>query len=333
MASYAPSAKRSFLLAAVVVAAFFGALEAGLRLVGVKRRPVGARLILRAIDTDIDLPFMRADPELFWAPKPGYRGEFQGQPVTINSLGLRGPEPRERRGARRLLCLGDSITFGYGVGDEDTYPAALQRRLAGRDIEVVNGGVTGYTSHQASRLLARIGPALRPDVVTACIGWNDATLRHATDREYARRLRWAQRAARLADHLFLYRAMSNLYARNLDPAPPAARDTPRVPPDEYRTNLAAIARDARAMGARVAFVRLPHRSGPQDPPPDPTYARLLAETAAALEVPLLDVGVLAWDASTGSTEALFIDPLHLSPEGAAEMARRIEEQAAAAGLL
>ena len=333
MAPHAPSAKRSFLFAAVVVTAFFGVLEAGLRMVGVKRRPVGTRLILRAIDTDIDLPFMRADPDLFWAPKPGYRGEFQGQPVTINSLGLRGPEPRERRGARRVLCLGDSITFGYGVGDDHTYPASLERRLAGQGIEVVNGGVTGYTSHQASRLLAQIGPALRPDVVTACIGWNDATLRHATDREYARRLRWAQRTARLADHMFLYRAMSNLYARNLAPAPAAARDTPRVPPDEYRANLAAIARDARALGARVAFIGLPHRSGPGEPAPDLTYPRLLAETAAALGVPLLDVGVLAWDASPDGNEALFIDPLHLSPEGAAEMARRIAEHAAAAGVL
>jgi len=333
MAPYAPSAKRSFLLAAAVVAAFFGLLEAGLRTAGVKRRPVGARLILRAIDTDIDLPFMRADPELFWAPRPGYRGEFRGQPVTINRLGLRGPEPWERRGTRRVLCLGDSITFGYGVGDDHTYPAALARRLADRRIEVVNGGVTGYTSHQVAGLLARLGPQLRPDVVTVCIGWNDATMRHATDREYARRLRWAARAARLADHLFLYRALSNVYARSLAPDPPAVRDTARVPPDEYRENLAAIVRDARALGARVAFVALPHRSGPEAAPPELSYARLLAEAAAALGVPLLDAGVLGYGAAPEGNEPLFIDPLHLSAEGAEEMARLVAAHAAAAGLL
>src|SRR5207249_2137529 len=128
-------------------------------------RPARPRLILRSIDTDIDLPFMRADPDLFWSPRPGFRGEFRGHPVTINRLGLRGAELREPRPARRILCLGDSITFGYGVGDDETYAAALGRHLAAGGAEVVNGGVTGYTSHQVRKRLALVGPVLRPDDV------------------------------------------------------------------------------------------------------------------------------------------------------------------------
>jgi lysophospholipase L1-like esterase len=332
MSAPALSWKRSLVFSLVVFVAFFGALEALLRVVGVKR-PARPRLILRAIDSDIDLPFMRADPDLLWSPKPGFHGAFMDRPVSINSLGLRGPEPRTPRPRRRILCLGDSITFGYGVGDDETYPAALGRALEGSGVEVVNGGVTGYTSHQVRKLLARVGPTVRPDVVTVCIGWNDRTLRVATDREYDRRLRALGPLDALAEHLYLYRALANLYRNARHTDEPAARDHPRVPIGEYRENLAAIAQLAREAGARAVFVALPHRSRFEGPPLEPAYPQTLREEAHALRVPLLEVGVLGDAAPAEGNERYFIDSLHLSPEGAEEMARRLVPQLAAAGVL
>ena len=332
MAAPALSFRRSLLFSAVVFVSFFGVLEGVLRLVGVKK-PVRPRLVLRAIDSDIDLPFMRADPDLLWSPKPGFRGAFMQQPVTINGLGLRGPEPREPRPRRRLLCVGDSITFGYGVGDDQTYPAALGRALAARDVEVVNGGVTGYTSHQVRKLLERVAPPLRPDVVVVCIGWNDRTLRLATDREYDRRLRVAARLDGLADHLYLYRALSSLYRDAHAPGAPAARDRPRVPIADYRDNLAAIVQQARAGGGQAVFLALPHRSRFEGPPLDPAYPQALRESAGALAVPLLDVGVLGDGAPREGNERYFIDSLHLSAEGAEEMARTLVPQLEAKGVL
>ena len=56
---------------------------------------------------------------------PRLRGEFMGKAVRINALGLRGPEiARSPADAAPAACFGDSITFGYGVGDEETYPHA-----------------------------------------------------------------------------------------------------------------------------------------------------------------------------------------------------------------
>src|SRR5687768_14509212 len=70
------SRARSLVYSAVIVALFFGLLEGGLRLAGV-RAIVPPRLVVRAIDVDIDLPFMKLDPDLFWSPRPAWRGEFQ----------------------------------------------------------------------------------------------------------------------------------------------------------------------------------------------------------------------------------------------------------------
>jgi lysophospholipase L1-like esterase len=325
------SRTRSTLYSAIVVVSFFGVIEGALRVVGIKKAP-RPRLILRSIDTDVDLPFMQPDPELFWSPRPGFRGEFQGRPVTINARGLRGAEPATPRPARRILCLGDSITFGYGVGDDETYPAALGRALAARGVEVVNGGVTGYTSHQSWKLLQRVGPALRPDVVTVCIGWNDRTRRAGSDRDYERRLRWASRAEGLADNLFLDRALSSLYAGARVAGASMPREIPRVDPVHYRENLAGIVRDAQALGARPVFIALPHRSRFEGPPLDPAYPQALRESAAAFNVPLVEAGVLGDAAPSGGNDAFFIDSLHLSPAGADEMARVLAAHLAAAGV-
>src|SRR5215470_5660402 len=50
--------------------------------------------------------------------------------VRTNSLGLRGAEiPPREAGELRILVLGDSITFGDYVDEDETYPAVLERRL------------------------------------------------------------------------------------------------------------------------------------------------------------------------------------------------------------
>ncbi|HEY8241558.1 MAG TPA: hypothetical protein VIH35_08925, partial [Kiritimatiellia bacterium] len=45
-------------------------------------------------------------------------------PSHVNNLGLRGPDVAPADLSRRvILCLGDSVAFGYGVADGDTWPA------------------------------------------------------------------------------------------------------------------------------------------------------------------------------------------------------------------
>ena len=55
----------------------------------------------------------------------------------------------------RIVCLGDSLTAGYGVSSDEAYPAQLAARLraAGLDYEVVNAGVSGDTSAGGLRRL------------------------------------------------------------------------------------------------------------------------------------------------------------------------------------
>ena len=333
------STRRSFVLASVIVVSILVLMEAGLRVVGVGA-PVRPRLILRLMDSDITLPFMRADPEVFWSPIPGYRGEFMGKPVRINALGLRGPGMADPRpaGRRRLASFGDSITFGYGVGDEETYPHALGDELAARGVEVINAGVTGFTSHQVLGFLKRVAPAVQPDVVSVCVGWNDSTRRPVDDREYERRLRMVSRLDGTLDRVYLFRAMKSAYLRvaalqGIDPAQGAQPTAFRVSPSQYRENLEAIAAECRRRGIKPVFVALPRRRVKGEPIFETPYAAVLAETGKSLGVPVLDTGDLGLATTLPGNEAYFIDTLHLSPEGNRLLARLLARQITGKGIL
>ena len=63
--------------------------------------------------------------------------------VSTNSIGLRNPEIRKSKPDLRIICLGDSVTFGWGVSEEQSYPRILEEILTkdGYDVEVINAGV------------------------------------------------------------------------------------------------------------------------------------------------------------------------------------------------
>ena len=126
-------------------------------------------------------------------PTPGVQDEFLGfrlrarhawreaggARVRINAEGFRDDEiaPSKPPGALRILCLGDSSTFGYGVTPDETYPAWLERSLArrfpGRRVEVINAGVPGWESANGAAFLTRRGMAWKPEVVVISFGYNE----------------------------------------------------------------------------------------------------------------------------------------------------------------
>ncbi len=72
----------------------------------------------------------------------------RGHPFDFNSMGFRGPLPprAKKKGEFRVLCLGDSTTFGTGVSSEATWPRRLESELktrTGRPTSVINGALEG----------------------------------------------------------------------------------------------------------------------------------------------------------------------------------------------
>ena len=111
--------------------------------------------------------------------RAAYFDEHGCVPCEINSEGLRereeviGPKPD---GEKRVVCIGDSFTFGWGVRVEDAWPRLVEQELRNEDpgIRTVNCGAAGaiYVDEYASALEHRFG-RYQPDAVVVSLCLND----------------------------------------------------------------------------------------------------------------------------------------------------------------
>jgi lysophospholipase L1-like esterase len=156
------------LLGASIVVAL-GAAEASLRLFP-KLMPEEARLRLHWQKVHRET-VSSADPYLGFVYPANYEGRFDRPggdfafTYTTDEHGFRNPSPWPDRAD--IVVLGDSMAFGYGVDDEETWTALLTDQLPGT--RIVNLGLIGAAPQQYLRIYETFGQALRPDLVLFCL--------------------------------------------------------------------------------------------------------------------------------------------------------------------
>jgi GDSL-like lipase/acylhydrolase family protein len=155
----------------LVVAAgiFFAVGEALTRVTGLVDRLNGYARTLFEQGPSAELPYRL---------RPGVSLTLGGIDVRVNAFGLRGPEvaAAPAPGTVRVLVLGDSVVFGQGVAQEDTFPARLAARLGERwhvPVEALNAGAQGYDTVAEAAFLAGPGFALAPQGVVVGMSLND----------------------------------------------------------------------------------------------------------------------------------------------------------------
>lgn len=125
--------------------------------------------------------YFRQDPLLGWSHRPGVRERVAfpegAVHIAINAAGLRDRDRAEHPapGTLRLLALGDSFVEGWAVPEPLGVARVLEDRLlqAGRRVEVVNAGVSGYASDQELLLYRTLGRSLHPGLVLLFFHGND----------------------------------------------------------------------------------------------------------------------------------------------------------------
>jgi hypothetical protein len=149
---------REWMLALGSVAAGVGlvaAVEAGLRVrppAFLERTRLGSPIVY--------------SPVYGWELRRSWRGrDASGAAITLDAHGRRltPAPPTGVAVTRRVVMLGDSIAFGPGVADQETFSHQLHELDPA--LEVVNLAVPGYGTDQALLRLQREGAALAPDVV------------------------------------------------------------------------------------------------------------------------------------------------------------------------
>jgi lysophospholipase L1-like esterase len=294
--------KKTLLFATVTVVAFFVITELILRAV----LPLPTEKSLEWPPPDMTKHGLKEDDARFWALRPGYDARwklvklaythelakdeaidwerrkrqavpaYRGVTWQVNKQGFRGdpvPVPKPE-GIRRLLFIGSSITFGWGVPAEDAFPVVikdlLDRNFSGRSFDCVNAGVPGYSSYQGRVYLRRLLPEYEPDIVVAEFGINDGTLATArqdkdwhpsltgTIRKWLRTTGWRRLIVRLfgldgeAETLEMKPQDYETAAQNFYRVSLTGEET-RVSPSDFKENLEAMAEMCRRRGAVFGY--------------------------------------------------------------------------------
>ena len=143
---------------------------------------LAGELVLRLV---VDLPRLKPLPQVRYDPdpvrrftlRPGQSGYTWEAPCNVDLAGFRvNGDGSPERARRTILAVGDSFTFGMGVGDHQTWPAILERRLNRRDpgsVRIRNGGTVSYGVFQEMDLFRKRGLRTNPSLVIHGLYWND----------------------------------------------------------------------------------------------------------------------------------------------------------------
>ncbi len=214
--------------------------------------------------------FYERQGNLLFTPIPdqAYVEKISLTPSRINGFGLRGGPVNTSPGKELILCLGDSVTYGYGVDDAHTYPALLQLALDRRfprRYTVLNGGVDAYPiSFEDQKFLYLWNRGLRPSVAIVGYSANEGWLGHLVDsneeikRQFARRL-WLKNYLR---SFALYNLVVENWARSyydrmkgrLVPGTNFAALSKEEAEDRYEGHLQGILSDLRNRNVKPVFM-------------------------------------------------------------------------------
>jgi len=129
----------------------------------------------------VKLLFVRESkiPGLIYELAPDKHSNALSLPISTNSYGMRDDEPviSDTDHVHRIIAIGDSFTFGYGVRGEDSYPNVLEKMLnrenGAKKFEVLNLGLGGYSTQQEAIVLKYKGLMWDPELIIIGYVLND----------------------------------------------------------------------------------------------------------------------------------------------------------------
>jgi lysophospholipase L1-like esterase len=262
---------------------------------------------------------------------------------TINSYGLRGGPIDTTQGKQTILCLGDSITYGYGVDDNHSYPARLQSALdnefPGR-YSVLNGGVNAYPiAFEEQKFLYLWNLGLRPSVVIVGYSMNEGgPLPQLLDRseevkrEFARRV-WLKNYLR---SFALYNLVAENWARRyydlmsgkLVPGTNFAVLSAEETNQRYEQYLQRLLTDLHSRNVTPVFLLFPSfnsRAGTYNT--EGPFENIFAQFAEENGIRLFrtDEMLRTGDSGNAGLSKYFIDAVHMNERGTQKLALQLAE--------
>jgi lysophospholipase L1-like esterase len=284
------------------------------------------------------------DPIVYWRLKPNQDcfTKVGRKPVHINSHGTRGVEfmvPKPTN-VVRILSMGDSVTFGWGLTEEETYSKILERTLQekigdGVKVEVINAGVNAWSYPQMAIFLREYGLRFQPDyaIVAGANLWTQFS--ENSDPAFVKKFMSRVRLKNFLRHFALYHyvvevQLEQFYQKHrakfvpVDPKQDQLfKEQQKKDPDAYfRDAIQRFCEIALTNGIKPVILHTPNLTDLEkglDGAVLPSK-KLISEK---LNVPLVDPTA---DLKSGGVSLyLEADPVHFNAEGNKIVAARLSE--------
>lgn len=292
-------------------------------------------------------PVVEFDPELSYRLRPGTSGgHLAATTFNSNRDGIRRDEEVGTKPAKgvRILCVGDSCTFGFGVPSywkdqpnlsdprQKSYVPQVEELLRasfpGKSIEVLNLGVPGYSTSQGVISVARNLPKYDGDIVTVMFFNNDIMDPGASGR--ATRPGGAQLAIRkLAARSQLVTHLIEWSNRRSDPPKLQGFGTPNTAIEDYLTNFEQMREICAKRGAQLVVINPFFQLLPENDPWLPAhrvteFRECLKSYVRSAGLPFLDIPELT-EAHHPANNSLFIERVHPNYEGHSMIAQKMHD--------
>jgi hypothetical protein len=308
------------------------------------------------------LEIYEPDQQLYWKLKPSQDcfTKVHRKRVHINSHGTRGPEFSADKPANtiRILSLGDSRTFGWGLADEETYSRKLEQLLrefgkgnvdlqtpnrpapgpspeGSKRVEVINAGVNAWSYSQMRVFYRDFAAAWKPDLVILgeANPWTQFSEKNSPGfaKQFMGRVRLKNFLRRFAIYHFVVEVkLQEFYMRHrtkfipVDPQQDALfKEQQQSDPDAvFRSAIEGLCQIAGSNGVKTTLIFVPTLDELQSTNRSPVLTTKLA-VSSSLGIPLVD---LTPELKAGG-KALYLeaDPVHLNAAGNALVAQRLFE--------
>jgi lysophospholipase L1-like esterase len=280
----------------------------------------------------------RPDQRLLWLPIPGSHKitETNHLPITISPDGFRYPEALapKQPGQYRIFTFGDSVTMGWGVDDNSTFSAQLEKQLnsagcSNTRFQVIDAGVNAYSNALASERLQKVlDDNYQPDAVILTYAFNTGFERLARlegkDREQLlHRVQMKSIARRSALYNFViedllrqamyYRFRELLIQGSWD----TAKEHQTVDVDQFTNGLKAAKQVADAHHARLILLLLGSEGETTEAHP---YQKAMADFAQQNNIPIVNMISFLRDKNP---KGLFEDHVHPTAVGHAMIGEQL----------
>lgn len=227
------------------------------------------RLFYKNDDLEEIKEVIQEDQDFFWRNRANLSTTFKGKIVNTDEKGFRiiKDRPLWEKSERRILILGPSPCFGFGVEDYETYSYLLQEQynFSKKNVSIINASQIGFSSFQGKKLYFDILKNVNPKPTEIIISYVVNDLDHYrffnnnidSDKNVKPNKLWKIKFNHLLSNFKIYKILERIILGLNNKNPVKVVERFRVPVHDYEDNLKEMIIASKQLNIKVWLLKFP----------------------------------------------------------------------------